>query len=233
LRSSAKWTPHACAGLPLGLLAQGQTDHAKRAWREALDNVDPEGLRTEQGPWLAEHLHSWVARAWLELGDAAQALAVIRSIPDAMFAKSERLSMVRQEVLDAVEADALGDSVYPRSFDVAKRWQPRPRHLPAERNGHSLLRFFPGRVIEANDTRVRILYGERRNDGSYRAHVTELDSRTWKKIGFGSSSTANGYVELGVYADESQQIVAFEEGSDGSAPARSSGLPLAYFDRWR
>jgi len=211
------------------LLGQGQTDLARAAWRKALDNVDPEGERVERDPWLAEHMHHWVARAWLEVGEVSQALSVLRGIPDAMFSRSTRLAALRQAVLDAVEADALGDSVYPRSFDVDERWR-RAYFLERDLQGDDPLTWFPGRVTHADSTHVLVLYGARLEDGRYESKVADIDASSWKEIGFGSAAAATGFVELGVYADGSKRIVPFE---DSAEPPLTNELPLAYFDRWR
>ncbi|MBI4700696.1 MAG: hypothetical protein HY744_05955 [Deltaproteobacteria bacterium] len=61
----------------LHALGQGRLRAARTAWREALDNVDPDGTRAGRDGWLADHFHYWVARGFLETGSAADALGVL------------------------------------------------------------------------------------------------------------------------------------------------------------
>ncbi len=211
------------------LLGQGRIRSAKEAWRQALDNIDPDGDWVSTEHWLPEHLHNWVARGWLSAGYAAEAFDVVRAIPKAAFAASPRLERLRQSVLDAVEADALGESVYPAGYPVDQRWK-EPSTALGGWGDRTLVRWFPGRVARADAHTVRVVYASRLEGGSYETNVTEIDAATWSQVGFGRPDQARGFVQLGVYDDGSRRVVPVD---DRPTPPNVGLLPLAYFDRWR
>ena len=55
------------------LIEDGQPAIARKEWTEALARVDADGEEVVRSPWLALHLHRWVADAWLRAGRAAWA----------------------------------------------------------------------------------------------------------------------------------------------------------------
>lgn len=214
------------------LIGQGKPKAATEAWEEALASLDPEGDRVVANPWLAEECHYWVADAWLEVGNVEGAFAVLEAIPERVVQDSLRLSRLRQRVLDAVEADAIGESVYPETYPVERRWS-APRVLPSKLDGEPLSRWFPGRVLDANAGRVRVVYAERSSDGAYRSFVAELGSQDWQAYGLGPPELASGYVELGVYGEGERRLVVHAGAEVAPAQPEPRSLPLAYFDRWR
>ncbi|MCA9685301.1 MAG: hypothetical protein KC457_24185, partial [Myxococcales bacterium] len=62
---------------------------ARRAWARAIDVIDPEGLSLERDPWLAQHLHFWVAREWLRSGAWCTARSIIDQIPDDILVRAD------------------------------------------------------------------------------------------------------------------------------------------------
>src|SRR5690606_13891915 len=93
-------------------------------------------------PELADHLHYWVAQAWLEAGNSAEATAILRSIPKEVIQRSSRLPGLWQRVLAAAEADALGFAVYPESVPMKQRWV-GPRAIEVEPG----CKWWPGVVL--------------------------------------------------------------------------------------
>lgn len=214
-------------------IRQGKPLEADRIWDQCIDNVDPEGARVAESAWLAEHFHRNVIKAWLSAGDVARAFRTMRLIPEAVLAESAELLELQEEVLDAVEADAIGESVYARAVPVAKRWGTKPRYLTETLDGAVLVRWYPGRVVDASPRCVRLVYAERDSaTHGYRALVAELDSESWNAFRLGAPERASGFVELGVYASgaETKRHVVYAEQDDAPAPPPPS---LSYFDRWR
>jgi tetratricopeptide (TPR) repeat protein len=210
------------------LLAQGRQRAARTAWAEALRNVDPDGERVQHDVWLADHLHYWVARGWLEAGSPADALEVLAGVPEDVARQSVRVQALRQRVIDAVEADAIGASVYPSAVPAESRWV-RPRVLPAVHNRSRLERWYPGRVVSADERAVRIVYAHRAHSGEYETSVVDVTREDWEiEWELGPTSEAQGYVELGYYADGSRRVVRVEDEDE----KRTTDLPLSYFDRW-
>jgi tetratricopeptide (TPR) repeat protein len=207
------------------LVEQGRPRSAQEAWKEALENVDPDGDRLITDPELADHLHYWVAQAWLEAGNSAEATAILRSIPKEVIQRSSRLPGLWQRVLAAAEADALGFAVYPESVPMKQRWV-GPRAIEVEPG----CKWWPGVVLGANKARVQIGYGERTGSG-LASFTIELDGERWRDQTGVSPERAEGFVELA-------------EGEDGglrvylapvtSTPHESKPLPsFPYLDRWR
>lgn len=214
------------------LITRGKPVAAQKAWSECLENVDPEGTRIGQSPWLAEQVHGLVVRAWLDAGSARHAFDALKLIPDDVIEASVELQNLREEVLDAVEADALGESVYPKSVPVALRWRD-PRHLPTELGGGKRVRWYPGRVVTATKESVRILYAERDEaTGTYRSMVTEFGGAEWQGFLLGPPERASSFVELGVY-ERGGELIRHVVNAEDDAPQSRRLPPLAYFDRWR
>jgi len=212
-------------------IRQGRPLEAEQSWDECLENVDPEGTRIAESRWLAEHLHGNVVQAWLSAGDAARAFRVLKLLPDVVIDSSRELSELRERVLDAVEADAIGESVYASTVATAKRWTSEPRYLPSVLDEGKLERWYPGRIVEASREGVRIVYACREVDSSYTSFVSDFDSAAWNALRLGPPERASGFVEVGLYCKGSQthHRVAFAEQDDSISPAPL----LAYFDRWR
>ncbi|MBI4700699.1 MAG: hypothetical protein HY744_05970 [Deltaproteobacteria bacterium] len=221
------------------LLGQGRLRAARKAWREALDNVDPDGARTGRDGWLADHFHYWVARGFLEAGSAADALGVLRAVPEDVVAASQRLRGLRQQILDAVEADAIGEAVYPPHAPTDRRWR-EPVALPREHDGAPRERWFPGKIVALGDDGVRLVYAARLDDGTYETSATLVDMESWQKMDFPDPAVGT-FVELGIYRGGSRRVcrtddewAAWRKTAEGEAERLpSADLPLAYFDRWR
>ncbi len=211
------------------LVAQGRLRAARTAWQEALSNVDPDGERAQSDDWLAQHLHHWVARGWLDAGRVADAFEVLEAIPERHFEDNTRLQKLRERVLDAVEADAIGGAVYPATVPMKERWTEKPRELPEEYQNSPLDQWFPGRIVHADTTGVDILYASRLSTTDYESHTTHIAPADWQRHGLGPSEEARGFVALGVYQNGQRLIRTVEE----KRPERVAELPLAYFDRWR
>ncbi|MEZ4444914.1 MAG: tetratricopeptide repeat protein [Polyangiaceae bacterium] len=214
------------------LIGQGKLRSARQTWRDAVNRVDPDGDRSAESQWLGEHFYRWVSRAWLEAGSAADAFEVLQGL-DEDLRRTPILRALEERVLDAVESEALGGSVYPARVPMAERWR-APRELPATHGEGQLRQWFPGRVVEATARGVTIVYGAR-DDGEYLAKMTFIDAADWGEVGRGRPEEAAGFVYLGVYQPGGAQRVvarAWDEQRFTSEPP-TRDLPLAYFDRWR
>lgn len=64
------------------LIRQKRWIEARRCWRRAIRDVDPDGERTRREPWLPGHLHRWVAQAWMEAGAWYEARYILEGLPD-------------------------------------------------------------------------------------------------------------------------------------------------------
>ncbi len=185
------------------LLAQGRLRSARKAWGEAINRVDPNGERTSV--WLAEHFQHRVCQAWLEAGSPSDAYEVLASVADKVIEDWPPLISIRQQVLDAVEAEALAGSVYPTSYPVEERWNP-PDVLACALEGMPLKEWFPGRILEA-ERYVEVFYGMKTRDG-YRSMLCRMESAAWASICKMESLQAGDFVYLGVYEGGVRVIVA-------------------------
>jgi hypothetical protein len=134
---------------------------------------------------------------------------------------SPRLRDLYHHVLDAAEADAIGESVYPRSVPFSRRWR-SPLRLPSSADGASLNNWFPGRVTDFDAERVRVIYAQRLDAGTYQAQVSDISADDWKNVyKLGEPEKANGYVELGIYANGQRRVVRSLEDDDSRVRGRS------------
>ncbi len=190
------------------LIRNSQFLDARRAWDEALTNVDPNDVvvHSDDG-WLAKHLHRWVVTAWLEVGQVELAREAFDAIPLDLVAAHELLRDLEHRLLDAEEARDLGESVYPASIPPSERWM-GPRHLPDERDGHSLLAWYPGRVIEEGASGVLVVFAVPHADEAQRRVMSRtLSLKEWSAA---SGSRAAGFIEIGSYAGGELVILPVE-----------------------
>ncbi len=213
------------------LIGQGRPRAARTAWREALDCVDPDGERVAESAWLGEHFHRWACRAWLEVGSVSDAFEILQGIPDEVVQASEKLRELEQDVVDAVEAEALGGSVYPESYPIADRWNVSDP-LPAERDGRTLEKWFPGRISSVTDAHVEVFYGTRRNgaddaerEAEYEARLSRIPRGEWSRIA-SLGPQRDAFVVLGIYGRGTQWIVQQRSERAPEKHERPSSSPL-------
>jgi len=63
------------------LIRQHQDGRARQAFQQALAQIDPDGERTDDEPWLAEQFYRWIITSWLEAGSVSDALEVLKRVP--------------------------------------------------------------------------------------------------------------------------------------------------------
>lgn len=63
------------------LIARGEHQRARDEWQRVTERIDVEAEETGRSPWLARHLHKWVALAWLDAGRPMDAERVWRLVP--------------------------------------------------------------------------------------------------------------------------------------------------------
>lgn len=185
------------------LIGHGTLDEARKAWSNALVELDPDGSRMEESSWLAMHLHRWVARRWLALGYVAEARGVLEGIPRRWIESDERLRSVEHLVRDAEEGLQLGESVYPAGVPVDSRWK-GPRVTPTlNASGASRTRWWPGRVLRVEADDVIVILADPESLTAYRVSYTADE---WRAMANQAPSDARGFIELAEYVDGSRQI---------------------------
>ncbi len=117
------------------LATHGKPQAARDAWQEALSQIDPSGSVIDRSDaragWLAEHLHYWVARAWLDAGRPRDALQVLDLVPTHHdVRRHDDLGRLRNDVLYAIEADTLGVALFSGAVPFDQRWD---RPMPPRR----------------------------------------------------------------------------------------------------
>jgi hypothetical protein len=164
-------------------------------------------------------------------------MAIFRSLPDEIINGSSRLRLLQNRILDAAEADAIGETVYPSDVPMARRWV-APRFLPQMIASATLKQWYPGRIAAVSDDKVRVVYAQRLPDAVYQVQVCDLSMQEWREeLGLGDIDRAEGYLELGLYSDGQKRIALVPTAdfavSDGHSQQQvGSDLTLAYLDRW-
>jgi len=214
------------------LIEQGRPVAARDEQDAALDRVDPSGEGERSDAWLAENLNYWIAAAWLDAGFVEDAMSSLDPVSDEVVRESQRLRELASELADAVEADLLGEAIYPPGWDHGLRWR-EPILLPREnKKGARLQRWYPGRVLGASEDEVRIFYADPGADESLRRLLyTRIRRDEWRAHGCGHPEDAQGYVELGCYADDSE-IVIVQRYSVQSRRPEDIETSLAYLRKW-
>jgi tetratricopeptide (TPR) repeat protein len=179
------------------LIRNAQYLAARRAWREALDAVDPSGDRVaSDGGWLARNLHRWVVSAWLEAGEVELASEAFDAIPPEVVSRDDRLQSLEARLADALEAVALGASVYPAGLPMERRWR-GPQHLQDALNGARLRAWYPGRVIESDQEEVLLVFAVPHEDPAQRRVKTR--TLAWAEWNAAARVAASGFIEIGSY----------------------------------
>lgn len=217
------------------LIGQARFLDARREWQSALGRLDESGDRVRNEPWLALHVHRWVAMEWLKRGEVDLAREVFDTIPAEIVDGDERLSDLRDRLRDAEEARALGTSVYPPATPPDERWT-GPRRVPEQAsNGSKLRAWYPARVVESRADGVLLVFAvPSDNPAEIRVKLRELSSDEWTRASRRRPESAAGFVEIGSYRDGQLIIELVDEPRGhvdraGDEPDRD----LRYLRRWR
>ncbi|MCW5809778.1 MAG: hypothetical protein KIT84_02085 [Labilithrix sp.] len=177
-------------------------DAADREWAKSLERVDPNGTRVRRDPLLARHFHCWVVNEWLDAGEVERAARAYRMIPRQWLGEHVVLERLRQRFEDALEAVALGESVYPADFPIAKRWL-RPVLLERTWGGQELADWMPGRVLSVDAEGVTfvgaLVQSERR---VFKRTVAATEWTEWS----GSAAEPDQFFEMGFYGEERAMV---------------------------
>lgn len=71
------------------LIRADRWTEAARAWRTAIDALDPDGSRCLTDAWLVSHLHFWVAKAWMDREVWYEARRIVAGIGRAALRQAE------------------------------------------------------------------------------------------------------------------------------------------------
>jgi hypothetical protein len=186
---------------------------AEAEWRDTIARLDPNKTRIERDASYPRHVHRWVVRAWLSVGEVARARAVFRTIPKRIVDQNPALIRLREEVEDAAESQELGESVYPAHIPVGRRWI-APTALPDLRDDLPLRTWLPGRVVAIEASTVGLvvaLPGERR---VFAMTVTGDEWRAWA----GGTARIDTFFELGFYGDTNSVVEIRELKAVPAAP---------------
>jgi tetratricopeptide (TPR) repeat protein len=214
------------------LVEQARYDDAEAATREALGELDADGVRVRTDADLARDFHRWVATAWLEAGEVARARAALDLVPDEVVARDDDLRALLWRLADAEEAAALGDSVHPPGAPMALRWR-RPTHLaklgPGKRR---LISWFPARVVDATEAEVVLVVGVV-TDEQRELRRTVLTAAEWEAGGgWCPSEEASGYLYLARYEGGALRLYARDEPTPPWQESEPDGDALRHLRAW-
>ncbi|MHB8872434.1 MAG: tetratricopeptide repeat protein [Myxococcaceae bacterium] len=198
--------------LVTSLIGHAQFLAARREWRNALTRVDPDGERVGKDDWLGRHMHRWVVEAWLDHGQVELAREAFDAIPPELVTAAPELALLEQRLLDAEEARALGESVYPASTPVSTRWS-EPRLVPERsKSGAKRRAWYPGRVLDSRPDGVMLVFAiPAKSSTERRVKVRELSPEEWATASGLPIESAKGFLEIGSYEDETQVILRVED----------------------
>jgi tetratricopeptide (TPR) repeat protein len=184
------------------LIEQARFRDADQEWRDTLERMDPTGEGVMRSPWLVGELHAWVVKAWLRFGEVRRARATFDSIPSYLVDQTPELGQLEEQLEDAEEAVALGESVYPSATPLRERWvQPQAVVANHAEDGAPLRAWYPGRIAAVDDTGVHLALAVPDEDPDQRRLIARtLTHEEWKKLGWSSASEAERrFVYLAIY----------------------------------
>lgn len=216
------------------LIGQARFRAAREEWFEALDRIDPDRERVHRSSWIASHVHRWVVREWLDHGQVELAREAFDEIPSGIVQMDPRLLDLKQRLEDAEETRSLGESVYPASIPVERRWR-RPRVVP-ELNDHGSPRvaWYPGRVVEASEHGVTIVVATPHEAPSKRRVVLrEMTREEWLESAWCPPELATGFIEVGRFEDEGIRILPIDNEQPVYAVSKQDeDRLLRYLKQW-
>jgi tetratricopeptide (TPR) repeat protein len=190
------------------LIAHGTVAEARAAWQQATSDVDPDGSKLRRSSWLALNMHFWVARRWLAVGNLREARDVLSEVPPSWLEQEAELQRLVEIIAAQEQAMELGESVYPVSTPIADRWV-TPRALKPKRSGLPLVKWSPGRVVEANGEEVTVIVAPTPSE----AQQLTFDAASWQRLAGEPAADAEGFFELGEYEGGEQVVrLVLDEG---------------------
>lgn len=209
------------------LIAHGTLAEARATWQQAIRWIDPDGTRLRNSPWLALHLHFWVARRWLAVGRLDDAREVLSEVPERWLAQESELRALVLVLTAQEQALTLGEAVYPASTPLETRWN-RPRSLRPMRSGRQLVAWAPGRVIDASRATVTVVVAPTPDE----AQQLTFDADTWWCMAGESAEDAAGFFELGRYDGGEQVVRVVPDDGEGARLELEEAELLARVTSW-
>ena len=187
------------------LIDQGRTEEAQTAWKAAARHFDPDGENAGSG--IEQQLHYHVANKWLAEGYAEEASAVLESIPARLREQTDRMKRLQHWITDALEVEELGESLYPPSTPIERRWR-TPQVLRDTLRGLPLSAWYPGRVTYVDDTQVNIAFADPLEaDHERHVHDLRLSAEQWTQTSnLDLEEASDLYLEIGVYGEGEQAL---------------------------
>jgi len=236
------WNPRWNERLVSLLIGQGLPDSAEQAWARALESIP--GAEPPRH-WLALHLHSNVARKWLDQGFPDRAERVLRRVAPEVIEQDRQLFELRQRIQDALEAMELRESVYPPDYWWERRWQDPGGALPeVDASRGRRLAWHPARVLARSTDSVEVVFADfdpdkpppkiqdtwRRDLSTVELFTRSVPADEWEEAGGDSAALARGYWFIGVYVTEGSKtalrLVSAEDRAGQEPP------PAGYWQRW-
>lgn len=218
------------------LIARARFQDAERAWRDALDQLDPSRVFIRQDEALACNFHRWIVEEWLEAAEVARARKVFDQIPREFVERTSDLADLEWRLRDAEEAVALGESVYPAGMPMEERWR-KPACVPDESpDGAPLTGWYPGAVVSSNHEGVALVFATTEEDISERRVIrVELSADGWReRADFCTPEEAQGFVVLATYgSDDSDEKVKERLYAIDASPAPWEKHPRSVEERTR
>lgn len=206
------------------LIDRARFEEARSEWSVVLQRLSVHCSSEEREIRLLRHIFSWVASAWLNRGFPLDAFSVLQASVVGRHAEGDRYSAPRiaiemlekgihlglhrriltllHSLADALEVQALGESVYPCDYPVSLRWK-RPEWLAQQvEPGRPLISWHPGRVVESRRNSTRIVFATTDVADPYRdARVLrkDLPAADWELATQVPHTEAAGYFIFAVY----------------------------------
>ncbi|MCE7872978.1 tetratricopeptide repeat protein, partial [bacterium CPR1] len=182
------------------LIRHARFDQARDRFAAAMSRI------RQRDAWFSRHFLRWVAHQWLESGQPLEAERVFSQIDQLHVEEDRPLRVLRQQILDAVEALHLGDSVYAPNYPIERRWK-IPAEIPAQSpDGHPLTSWYPFRVQELSREGPVIVLAT--TDPARRVLRKTLTPEQWEDWLGEPWTEAAGFYFAGVYADQTAVIRA-------------------------
>lgn len=177
------------ASLLLSLISNVAYQESDMTWKGLKVTATPEAV--------ARKLLFPVTEAYLNFGEVRRARRTLDATHPSIRTTPEYLRL-EHSVKDFEEAQTLGFSVRPREMPHDVRWQPTV--LPDPYNGHTLERWYPGRITAVTSEGVTVISATPHPDPRARRmlknDLSHLDWRNWSRI----HPQVDLFVEIGEYS---------------------------------
>lgn len=189
---------------------------ADEEWKACIERLDPTETIVQDRPWLAHHVHRWVAHTWLNHGEVDRARAVFSRIPLAVVAADPELLRLAHRLHDCVEAVTLGESVYPAHAPIRERWV-APRAVPERHDDTLLSRWMPGRILSVHGESVALVVVDPKTRRVFKQEVERRQWREWAR----TSPVEGAFFEIGFYGPDEKLVEVIVLRSQPTRPSEA------------